>query len=559
MKPTLYLIFYFATIGFISAQDFPMNPLPKGQWLETGEKWNEVEQISLNPFTEDVQVQAGKGVFYAVATADSPARLESKTAFGNLKLHFEFLQDVSTEAALILGGGMQINLNNSWDKPQALLGHVSGGAIPDQNVCKAPGLWQKVELVFSQKSANLPGRLERLLINGIVIYENAMLPSLGNKPAPIVFQVSKGLLALRNVEYSNFGDKRPVHISNIHYTLKETEGWGKTFEPKSTPLEEGDLEKLTKSFPNEFENFIVTFTGDMEVDKTDKYAFTIDYQGVSDLKIDGKKVTGSDEYIYRIPSMGLIDLSKGKHRFEFKYQRIWWPPGFGIFVSAGDFRPYGLHDPKSLPQPQQVGGISVEPEAEKAKLIRSFMEFGEVKRTAVMTVGSIEKRHFSFDLDAGNLLFAWKGKFADVTEMWFERGEPQIIKPLGSAIQLAGDTPVRLQGESEADSLAMQLDEYYLDKKGLPTFNYLYKGKLFSEKITPISKGLEIEVSAENNDFVFELAKAAHLEKLSETLYKTDDYYVEVPKGVKVNLEKKGGLTVLSAEPNALSSYKIIW
>ncbi len=533
------------------AQDFPLNPLSTSDWKTSQGKWNSAASISINPFENKIISQAGNEVLFA----STPSEMVTVRNFSDLKFSFEFLQSNETEASLILANGFEISLNNSFGGKKPFVGSVSGSSQAGQNVCKATGLWNKVELTFIQGKEGNPAILEKLTINGIVLHRSVLKWGLSTDLSPLKFVVKKGLLAVRNAAASAYEDRRPVSVSNITYKLQETESWQADFAFKSTPPITGESDVLTARIENDYRHFDLVSKGDLEVEESGNYAFTLDYQGVAQLKIDGKEVVGSKEIIFRTPITGMIELAKGKHSFEYHYKRIWWPAGLGLFVSGPDFRAYKLHDAASLPDPKVTGGIFVEPSGQKAQLVRSFMQFGKDKRTQVISIGTPQNRHFSFDLGTGSLLYAWKGNFADVTEMWYERGEPQIIKPLGQTITFSGNPSFQVAGNTGE----LKLQEYYLDQNGIPTFNFLLNGSLVSQKFIPEPKGMKVEVSSEKPGVQYLIAAGADLQMVGKGLFKTADYFIKIPDNVKVTKKEESGNVEFWSTANDIQSFEIIW
>lgn len=548
------LLFLVLPFSNLLAQDFPLTPLSFTEWDKKGSQWNEVEKLTIYPFEDKIVEKQGKGELYA----SGKASLVSKRQFKDFKLEFEILQDQLTEASFSIGSNVTISLANSCSGTNPTIGSIlkSDGNYQNslQNVCKQTGLWQKIELIYKSPANGFPGVLEKLQINGVALFENYVVQNAGVVVVPISFKLDKGILGIRNVAFTDFGNDKPVSISNLNYKLEETNGWGQTFEKKNTPPIYGKSESLSHSIPNDYREFILTYTGDMNVAKAGHFGFTLDYQGVSQLSIDGKQVVGSKEYIYRVPSTGLVELSEGKHQFEFSYQRIWWPPGFGVFVSGADFRPYALHPANNLPAQEIVGGIYENPQGSKARTIRSFMNFKGEKRVKVISVGTPEKKHYSFDLNDGSLLYVWKGDFADVTEMWHERGEPQLLETFGETITLSGKPSF-----FQADSDEIVFKEYFLDKNGVPTYVHSLNNALVSQKMEPVNTGLEFTLTADNKEIKYLLAQSQLIEKLSPTLFKTNEYYIKLSKPSKVQIETKNGQMQLSGNANEIESYTLIW
>ena len=47
---------------------------------------------------------------------------------------------------------------------------------------------------------------------------------------------------------------------------------------------------------------------------------------------------------------------------------------------------------------------------------------------------------YTMDLNRAALLQTWRGQFADVTEMWYERGEPQLLETAGLTVPVSGQS-----------------------------------------------------------------------------------------------------------------------
>jgi hypothetical protein len=551
IKPFWKLLFLMFPVSYLSAQDFPLKELPLSDWNTA---WSQIGNINIHPFDDKIEISKGNNAIYAA----KPSEIHSQKSFESFKLEFELLQNAETEAEFTIGQGLKISLNNSALGKLPEIGSVVGEKGQflhvTQNTCRPTGLWQKIELVYKASDGKMPAVLEKLRINGILVQQNFVTQNRNAAANQLGFKLNKGILAVKNVKYALLGNAKPISISNLSYVLQETKGWDNTFEVKDTPPVHGVSDELSHAIPNDYKEFILSYSGDMTVDKDGLYAFTLDYQGVCQFKIDGKEIAGSREFIYRIPETQLVELKEGKHTFEYKYQRIWWRPGFGLFVSGGDFKPYALHPEANLSIPVPVGGIYEHVDGNRARTIRSFMNHRGAKKTTVISVGTPEKRHYSLDLTDGSLLYAWKGDFADVTEMWHERGEPQLIEPLGQKIIMSGKPSFSLGDKDE-----VVFEEYFLDNKGLPTYLFSLNGSSVSQKLEPVKNGMEITISAENKDIKYLLAEAEHIEKISGSLYKTADFYIQLSKPSTAQITTKNGQMQLSGAASAIESYTLIW
>lgn len=173
----------------------------------------------------------------------------------------------------------------------------------------------------------------------------------------------------------------------------------------------------------------------------------------------------------------------------------------------------------------------------KSYLLRSFINYGDKKLTHIISGGFPNFVNFSYDLKQGALLQVWRGDFMDVTEMWHERGEPQLAKPLGSVILLS-DAPslavLTSPGDVWPDSIAFEDFEnkgYTLDKNRFPSFEYAYKNIKATDKISaPAGNCLVREIAIANppENLYARIAIGKRIEKISTGLYSVDDrsYYI---------------------------------
>ncbi|WP_341225264.1 hypothetical protein [uncultured Arcticibacterium sp.] len=534
------LLFFLLPVLSLQAQDFPLTPFQSSDWVKP---WKEAQNLSIHPFEDKIDITNGKGVLYSLGSGS----MTSKKKFSSFKLEFEFLQSQSTDATLIIQNALVISLGNGSGEQMGTIKSGLGDLKPSQNVSKETGLWQKVELVYNSHDTN-SGLLERLVINGVTVSENYFLNDAKAMESPLSINLVKGTMAIRNMAYTTLKSKSPISVSNLKYKIEDSQN------SNNSSALSGTSETMTFNVPHDFKRFVITYTGTLKVSEKDLYAFTVDYQGKGKFKIDGEEVAGSDNIVFRIPETKVIELEAGNHSFEYEYERVWWSPGFGLFVSGVDFKPYPLHDAKNLPVNKPVGGIYLHTDAAKAKTVRSFVNFDGKKRTKAISVGTPQKRHYSLDLENGSLLYVWKGDFADVTEMWYQRGEPQILQALGQSVKLSGK-PSFFQKENDD----FKLEEYFLDNKGIPTYLFSLNGSAVSQKLEPVKNGMEVSLSADKKDIKYLLAEARTIEKLSDTLFRTDEYYIELSSATAVKIEQKGEVQRLIGSAQEIESYTLIW
>jgi len=210
----------------------------------------------------------------------------------------------------------------------------------------------------------------------------------------------------------------------------------------------------------------------------------------------------------------------------------------------------------------------------KPYLLRSYLMFEGKKHTHVISVGTPEKVSYSYDLKQGALLQVWRGQFIDVTEMWKDRGEPQLAKPLGIVLPLSAAPAIAALADKDAawpDSIAFddfQNKAYVLDKNKMPTFLYSSNGADVSDKIAVQSGGGSVDrtISVNNSKapLYCRLAAAPVIKAVEDNIYSIGNkaYSVKVPADAKAFIRKtKNGQELLAplAEGTASLTYSLIW
>lgn len=562
---SLFLLTMLFTTAFGQSNDFPMNDLLPSDW--NIQNWDKAAEVAIHPTTKKVNIKPGNQLIYS---EKSGAMASSKATFGEFKLKFELLQSADAASTLILQNAYVIQLNASFGSKGVNFGSIINNdgsyTATSQDVVKAPGLWNTVELSFIPSQNGRAARLENLLINGVNVQQNVFLfqASKGlelptESKSAISFVNQKGTTALRNISFLNYEQIKPIKISNLKYTLQETESDDPNFTATAASAKTGSLNELSYDVPNDYTRYRITFEGDLEVEESNKYAFTAVYQGQGYLYIDDELVAGGRFSTVRGPQKGLIDLNKGTHKFKFVYQRVWWSPALGLFVSSGQFRPYPLHARRSLPEAKQVGGIFENPQSGNPQILRSFMMHNGKKLTEVLSVGDPNGVHYSFDLGTGSLLAAWRGSFADVTEMWHERGEPQLIQPLGMTKVFSG-------GVSDFDAYMSEMDfnSYILDENGVPTFYFKLGDTKISKSFRPENDALVTSIGIKSDNATDHiLAQGKQIISLGEGVFKVDETFITLNKNMKVEVVEVDDSTNqlishLPAGKHAFT-YKITW
>ena len=536
----LTLSYLFA--GTLLAQTLPVaTPLPVN-WQRVGSILASPDQSTLKTTVYSNTSSPEKTIW--VGSVGQPVELA--TASGDFQLTLDMLTASGAEASLLLPDGKALKLTG-W------------------RVNKMPGLWQRVAVNYRM---GRPAMIEKMALNDVTVIEGELLSgrSTGGTTAPnrIGVQASKGTVALRNVVFKPYAN-RPVArwSAPISYTIYEGENTTRAETANKKILKQDTTAMLNYEVAYGLpRRYSILFSGKLNALQTGDYEFELNYGGIAGLWVDGKEIIPATYHELGQPATLRMPLAAGPHEVQVFFTRFWARPGLGLFISQAGVRPQPLHALISLPDPDPVGLVSVQAEG-KAERIRSFVQLpGETKkRTHSLSVGTPAKLNYTLDLNQMALLQAWKGDFANVTEMWYERGEPQLLSPMGATIYLPGQTALMILPDvaSEAttawpDSISEDILQYKgltVDKQGYPTIEYTLAGIAVTDNVRPVNNALVRILTVQGSptgpsgprSVYCRVAAGSSVEEVSKGFYAVNDrsYYIRIDPKAKVNLRQSNG------------------
>ena len=577
--------------------------------------WNIVGRVATSPTSEGAsRTEAGQGILFNQPTEDARGNLFTEWEHGDLELELDFLMPKGSNSGIYLQGRYEVQLFDSWGKrvPQ----HSDAGGIyerwdetrpegeegyegrpPRVNASRAPGLWQHYKILFEAPRFDAQGekisnaRFVRVEHNGVVIHENVEVTGPTRAAAfedeqptgPLMFQGDHGPVAFRNIRYKRYTGDR-IALQNIRYQYAE----GPFDAPPDTsaisPDQSGAADSLTARMAQSTDQFALVFTGEMTIPTPGSYLWVTQARGGVRLVIDGQEaISYGGESAQNNTQVNEVRLEGGTYPFMlsyFKNGREWQDASLRVEYEGPGIPRQSLTPTASAPPTGPPEPIIVEVEREPV-VLRSFIEHGGEKRTHAVSVGDTTGTHYALDLANGALLRVWKGEFVDATEMWHERGEPQLAQPLGSVLGLSG-RPVLLQtsedGTTPPDSaLPYEYVGYRLDEAGRPTFRYRLDGLEIEDRLRPADGGRalarELTLAAsgsapEAGRYFVHLAEADRIERQEDGSYRIGDnqYYLEVEEagGEQPVLREQGGMQTLLLpvrlqDGQTTLNYTILW
>jgi len=604
----------FVLLGMASAQTqaYKLTPLPLNDlsgFKTPSKNWHIAGDVSGSFDSPAMKSQKGTGVL--LNDFDEKARFKPETNLfsalehGDIYLSLDFMMPKGSNSGIYLMGRYEIQLFDSWGvkvphvqdcgsiyerwdetRPEGKKGYE--GHPARTNASLAPGLWQHLEIEFNRprfdenKKKITPARFVKVILNGVIIHENIIVtgPTRASlfqdevAKGPLMIQGDHGPVAFRNIQYALLDDFN-IKLSNVQYEYYEGAFQGYKLTPEAL-VRKGSAEAIDAKLADNPNKLGLVFTGTLDIKERSEYQFILKKVGKAKLNLDGEDIASEEEWFADATASRTLDV--GKHTLVLTYVKgsSWGPAGVGVFIGKTNARPQPLHLESSLPAIPPTPLINVSAGLEP-ELIRSFMYYKGKKKTHVISIGEPAGIHYAYDLDQAALLQSWRGDFLNVTEMWYERGEPQVASPMGAPVMLSGKCPLALVADNQAalpDTLNDRKDLIYkgyrLDEKRYPKFKYQYGSITLEDSFQPDANGLARTLTVsqfpQGQVAIVRFAEGTRIREVSENLYAVDEaYYVRVPAtgktkpSIRVNGNKKELVLEWGAPLSTSLTYSLIW
>jgi hypothetical protein len=523
----------------LPADTVPLRDL--AAFRSAGANWRVVGDVTADRRrAHAVSTAPGSGVLVNVAPPGEGADLLTGWEHGDVELELEFLMPKGSNSGVYFQGRYEVQLFDSWGARAPTFADAGGiyqrwdpargqgregfeGHPPRVNAARAPGLWQTLRVQFRAPRFDAQGkkvadaRFVRVEHNGVVVHENVRVggPTRAaafqdERPAgPLVLQGDHGPVAFRNVRVKRSTGER-LRLSGLRYRVREGTFATLAEAVAGAPAREGAADGISSALAGVPDKFAMTFDGTLHAPAAGRYAFELGFDWIDDdphftgtvLGQGRVSVGGRDVVVHdgrRASAAGVVELPAGEHPISvtFYKNRPWANQRTGalLFVEGPGVARHALH-PERVPD--LPGAITVAPSGGPV-VLRSFVRHGDAKRTHAVSVGDPAGVHFSVDLARGALLAAWRGPFAETTEMWHDRGNDQVVHPLGSVLALPPAPPVAVLASAAApwpdgaaaDS-ALAYRGYTLDAAGRPTFLYRLRGVEVEDRLRPADDGASL-------------------------------------------------------------------
>jgi len=556
----------------VSLQNLDFFKLAATNWKIVG-KANSMLESNLN-----ISTNPGTGVLVNRNTATEKDNLFSKEEFGDIDFQFDFMIPKGSNSGIYFMGRYEIQLFDSWKKEYPAFSDCGGvyqrwnpergkgkegyeGVAPQSNECRAPGIWQTMKISFVAPKFDASGKktsnakFEAVWLNGAKIHSNVEVsgPTRGAAfsdevlKGPIMIQGDHGPLAIRNILFAPAGNPEILWKT---LTYKVYQGPFTTIDQfeKQVVFQQGKSDFLNKNDAGTDDEFMLHYSGVLQVQTPGLYDFNLEVNGKSRLLIDGKLQldTTSGKFNWEKREFK-IEISAGDHTIDIKYlkQNPKSKVSVGLFYTGPGIKQKKLHAEASMTSNFSGGQMILNKEAEPY-IQRGFLLHKGIKKAYGLNVCSPSGTHYTINVTTGKLLRIWRNnRFGDITTMWVDRGSQQNFYPTGSAIEMNDGALVGFGSTAEAypDTLS-EADGFqytgYSEKPGeFPIFHYKIKNGYCDNQILPTTNGLmqnfQIKSDSNSNIPIWHcMAEGILIEKQSNGNYLVDEmYYIVVQKEIE--------------------------
>lgn len=528
-------------------------------WIIGGAVYSDLKQ------KHSLKVEEGKGLLINQPTETNKSNIMTNWEHGDIDLEIDFMVPKGSNSGIYLQGRYELQILDSWGKETVSSSDCGGiyqrwdetkpegqkgfeGTAPTVNASKAPGLWQNFKIEFQAPRFDEQGKkiqnaiFKKVYLNDFLIHDNIELsgPTRGaaipseSATGPLFIQGDHGPIAFKNIKFKTY-TKDKLSLTDISYEFYDGKDDKLPDFSQLTPIKTGQIDSLDiRKASDQADGYRLKFTGKLEVPVEGEYLFSTRIDDGGELLIDGKSIVFNEGTPGYGEERGLVQLTKGVHDFAMTYYQEIWGALLVVDYEGPGMIKQSLASKMPVYSWQKKRPPILVTDLKKPEMLRAFVNHKGEKRTNILSVGDPEGVHYSYDLRTANLIKTWKGQFANVTKMWQGRGEPQLLQPMNTSIDLIGGFPIAVLKNEGAVWPSYISDDfkfkgYEIDENNRPTFLLNFKSTQFKDKILPSKdgKGLIRTISKEGEEpnLYLRVAAAAKIQQLPNGLYSIDGLY----------------------------------
>ncbi len=556
------------------------------------DNWQSVGKVTSNPFSDNqFAIEDGSGIIVCTRNGD---HLDLGIEHGDLELEIDFMVPKGSNSGIYFQGRYEVQILDSWNKQDITSQDcgsiyesydeqkketIHAGVVPSVNASRAPGLWQTYKILFRAPTFDESGkklsnaRFDHVYLNDQLIQENVevQLPTRAHMlegeaaSGPLMIQGDHGQVAFRNIKYKKLGTDT-VSISNLNYSMYDTKvDYIPDFDTmtvvKSGPVDSFDgLEDLA----GQKDGFCLVFDATISVPREGDYLFTTVIDDGGNLYINDQLVVHNLGEPGIGTETGLIHLTAGQHKLKLTYFEEVWSAIINVFVEGPEIPKQTLActDVMTLWRSRSTRNEVHVDATGGVELVRGYVPHINDTQTHAISVGDPLGIHYSYDLVDGTILRGWKGSFADVTNMWQNRGQSQLLLTRNAPILFEDGVKISKSNTFEERPKDYKNLGYDIKADGRPVFKSSLGGVQVSDSVIPTQEGsLKRTIQLSGGDNVnWKAASATAITELEDGLINIGSlYYLKIPQSVDYTIRSRGATQDLIIPISNSVNYEIFW
>jgi hypothetical protein len=196
------------------------------------------------------------------------------------------------------------------------------------------------------------------------------------------------------------------------------------------------------------------------------------------------------------------------------------------------------------------------------ELVRGYVPHINDTQTHAVSIGDPLGTHYSYDLVDGTILRAWKGSFADVTNMWQNRGQSQLLLTRNAPILFEDGVMISSSANFNQRPKDYKNLGYEIRQDGRPVFKSSLGDIQISDFVIPTQEGsLKRTIQLSDGDNVnLKAASAKAITKIEGGLLNIgSQYYLKIPESVDYTIRTRREKQDLIIPISNTVNYEIIW
>ncbi|RMG70332.1 MAG: DUF1080 domain-containing protein, partial [Bacteroidetes bacterium] len=285
----------------------PLDLSSLAAFADPGPNWQLAGAVRSHPDQKhQLDTEPGTGILVNRPTEAARANLFTRFEHRDLDLSLSFMMPQGSNSGIYLMGRYEVQLFDSWGRSHPGFGDCGGiyqrwdpdrsegargyeGLPPRLNACRAPGLWQQLEISFRAPRFDASGRkienarFLRVVLNGVVLHENVEVTGPTRAAAftdeapqgPLMLQGDHGPVAIRDLRYTAYEDGQ-ARLSPLDYTVYQCRALNMPPLSELKVLRSGTTDLLSQEIAEEGGSFVIDFRGQIELPRSGTYTFTAD-------------------------------------------------------------------------------------------------------------------------------------------------------------------------------------------------------------------------------------------------------------------------------------------